>query len=392
MEQKTVQKSNGVGRILVVDDETDILKFVEIALTKSGYFVQITADPLEALNLLKENDFDVAIIDLKMPEMDGSELLERIKNKHSKTEVIIVTAHASIETAVDCIKKGASNYLMKPFEMKELITTVDRAVEIGSLKSQLVSLKEMDKLKDEFISTISHELKTPLMAISGAIEILSEQEKVDEKREAFRAQTDKEVQKLTEIISRQTYKMKSLVNDLLDFAKMEAGFIGIKDEEVSVVKVVDESVNEVKPLMDKKKIDISLSNSLSDTFNIKCSHQHLKRVITNLLGNSVKYTHEGGKIAVDIIKTNGIKKSEKAAAPDFVLFSVADNGIGIAKENLKEVFGKFYRVDQSLTREAGGFGLGLSICKKIVELYDGKIWAESGGLGKGSKFTFILPI
>ncbi|MBI5574307.1 MAG: response regulator [Elusimicrobia bacterium] len=369
-------------KILAVDDEIEILKFIEKALTKNGYFVKTTTNPFEVVDILKNDDFDIAIVDLRMPDIDGMKLLEIIKKDFPEIEVLIITAHATIETAIECLKKGADDYLIKPFEIKELLMTVEKTLEIQKLKSQLVSMKEMDKLKDEFISIISHELKTPLMAISGAVEILSDQIKIELERRGFlRRQSDKEMQKLFEIVSRQTDKMKKLVNDLLDFAKMEAGFIEIKKSSCEINKLVNDAIKDIQPLADNKKIELTQEIYSSGGICINCDYEMIKRVIINLLTNSIKYSPESGKISVWFEKT----ASE-------VEVGIEDNGMGISKENLAKVFDKFYRVDQSLARASGGFGLGLSICQKIVELHGGKIRAESEGLGKGSRFIFTLPI
>ncbi|MDD5687877.1 MAG: response regulator [Elusimicrobia bacterium] len=367
-------------KILVVDDEIGILAFVKDVLVKKEYFVQTTINPFEVVDILKSTDFDIAIVDLRMPGMSGLDLLETIKENHKKIEVIIITADATVETTVECMKKGASDFLVKPFEISELLATIERTLEISNLKSQLVNLQEMDKLKDEFISTVSHELRTPLTAISGAIEFLSDKEKiVKEKRKMLRRQDDNDTQKLLEIIERQSGKMRILVNDLLDFAKMEAGFVNPKKSKIQIMKIVKDAIREVQSLADTKKIEVMERSSLN--IDINCNYEDIKRVIVNLLINSIKYTQEGGMVSVSFEEIDGEIK-----------FVIADNGKGITKENMGKVFEKFFRVDQSLTRESGGFGLGLSICRKIIELHGGKIWAESDGLGKGSKFIFTLPI
>ncbi|PIU83222.1 MAG: hypothetical protein COS68_05185 [Elusimicrobia bacterium CG06_land_8_20_14_3_00_38_11] len=372
-------------KILVVDDEPEILKFIEKALTKNGYFVKTTTNPFEAVKILRsaQNDnFDVAIIDLRMPEIDGMKLLEIIKKDSPKIEVIIITAHATIETAIECLKKGADDYLIKPFEIKELLMTVEKTLEVKIIKSQLVSMKEMDKLKDEFVSTVSHELKTPLQAISGAAELVMNTEEFNtDKRKEHRRKEDEQLIKLFEIVSRQTDKMKSLVNDLLDFAKMEAGFMEIKKSHCEINKLVNDAIKEIQVLADNKEIEITQEIFSADAVCVHCDSERIKQVLTNFLSNSIKYTGEGGKISVWFEKSAGE-----------VEIGVEDNGKGISKENLGKVFEKFYRVDQSLTRESGGFGLGLSIAKKIIELHGGKIRVESDGLGKGSTFIFTLPI
>ncbi|MDO8734708.1 MAG: ATP-binding protein, partial [Elusimicrobiota bacterium] len=326
--------------------------------------------------------FDIAIVDLRMPDIDGMKLLEIIKKEFPKIEVIIITAHATIETAIECLKKGADDYLIKPFEIKELLMTVEKTLEVKRIKSQLVSLKEMDKLKDEFISTISHELKTPLMAISGATELVMNSKKfsADNRKEICRKE-DKQILKLFEIVLRQTEKMKKLVSDLLDFARMEAGFLEIKKSHCEINKLVNDAIKEIQVLADNKKIELSQEIISSDDVCVGCDYEKVKQVLVNLLSNAIKYTQDGGKVSVWFEKTDGE-----------VEIGVEDNGMGIAKENLEKVFEKFYRVDQSLIRESSGFGLGLSIAQKTVELHGGKIRVESEGLGRGSTFIFTLPV
>ncbi|MFA5780411.1 MAG: ATP-binding protein [Elusimicrobiota bacterium] len=369
-------------KILAVDDEIEILKFIEKALTKNDYFVKITTNPFEVVDLLKNDGFDIAIIDLRMPDIDGMKLLEIIKKDFPKIEVIIITAHATIETAIECLKKGADDYLIKPFEIKELLMTVEKTYEVKRIKSQLVSLKEMDKLKDEFISSISHELKTPLQAVSGAAElVMSSKEFGTAKRKYRRREEDSQLIKLFEIVARQTEKMKKLVSDLLDFAKMEAGFIEIKKSHCEINKLVNDAIKEIQILADNKKIEITQEIFSADAVCVHCDYEKIKQVLINLLSNAIKYTQEGGKVSVWFEKIDGE-----------VEVGIEDNGMGISKENLGKVFDKFYRVDQSLTRESGGFGLGLSIAQKTVELHGGKIRVESEGLGKGSTFIFTLPL
>ncbi|HAY22523.1 MAG TPA: hypothetical protein DCY27_10240 [Desulfobacterales bacterium] len=331
----------------------------------------------------KTDGFDIALVDLRMPDISGMELLEIIKKDFPQIEVLIMTAHATIETAIECLKKGADDYLIKPFEIKELLVTIEKTLEIKQIKSQLVSLKEMDKLKDEFISTISHELKTPLQAISGAVEILrGDVKKIEfDRRRSARRMADKDIIRLLEIVDKQTVNMKKLVNDLLDFAKMEAGFLEIKKSHCEINKLVNDAIKEIQPLADNKKIELTQEIVSSDDVCVNGDYEKIKQVITNLLSNAIKYTPSGGKVSIWYEKTGGE-----------IEIGVEDNGIGIAKENLDKVFGKFFRVDQSLTREQGGFGLGLSIVQKTVELHGGKIRAESDGLGKGSTFIVTLPV
>lgn len=370
-------------KIFVVDAEPEIIKFMEKALVKNGYQVAATTDPRHALEVIAREPWDVIITDLRMPQMSGIELLEKIKSAGISAEVVVVTAHATTDTAVECLRKGAADYLIKPFEINEMLATVEKVVGIGELKSRLVSLEEMDKLKDEFIATITHELKTPLMAISGAIELLAMQEELvagaEEKRREMWRESDQAVKKFLAIIDRQSRKMKALVEDILDFARMEAGRTEIKKTPASLAEITAEVLSEVRPIAAAKGINITPP---ADDAAVNCDREQIKRVVANLLTNAVKYTRPGGKITVEISPPSG----------SFAGLRISDDGIGLAPEHSEKIFEKFFRVDQSLRREAGGFGLGLSIAKKIIEMHGGQIRAQSEGPGKGTIVSFTIPL
>lgn len=215
--------------VLVIDDEQGIRDMLSYALGKEGYKVLTAQNGEEGIEKVKKEDIDIVISDIKMPGLDGVAVLGKIKEIKPQIEVIIATGYASIETAIESLRKGAYDYINKPFNITELSVLLEKAYETKQMKSQLVSLKELDRLKDEFISTVSHELKTPLMAISGAIELLLDKENVAEE-EKLQFKYDENTKKLLEIIERQAKKMRILVNNLLDFAKMEAGFFVLKKQ------------------------------------------------------------------------------------------------------------------------------------------------------------------
>lgn len=371
--------------ILIIDDEQGIRDMVSYTLQKEGYIVLTVQSGEEGIEQVIKQKIDIVITDIKMPGMDGITVLGKIKEIKPEIEVIVATGYGTMETAIESLRKGAYDYINKPYNIDELLSLLSKINETKKLKHQIVSLKELDRLKDEFLSMTTHELKTPLMAISSAIEMLADTTEIynDEKlRDKF-----EQNKKLLEIIQRNTEKIRVLINDLLDFAKMEAGCWKMEKQETSAVKIKNDAIKETELLADNKKIGISQQVSLtgklfpSEDVLINCDYEQIKRVLANLITNSIKYTQDSGKISVWFEKTDSD-----------VRFVVEDNGKGIAKENLQKVFDRFYRVNQTLKKDEGGFGLGLSICKKIVELHNGKIWAESEGTGKGCRFIFTVPM
>ena len=227
-------------------------------------------------------------------------------------------------------------------------------------------LKELDKLKSDFVSMVSHELKTPLAAMRTSAQVL---EVADIATETKREMLD--------IILRNIDRQTNLVNDLLDLSRIESGRMELKFERLSLDSVVADSIESVKQAASVEgiKLNVELPESLS---SVKGDREKLTQVVINLLNNAIKFTPRSGEIRIKARELNGQ-----------VEVKVSDTGIGIPPEDLDSVFDKFYQVDSTLTREAGGTGLGLAICKGIIEAHRGRIWAESE-LGKGSTFVFRL--
>ncbi len=385
-------------KILVVDDEPEISDFLEKVLSKYGYSVTTLTDPIKALEEIKNKSYNLLITDIRMPGMTGLELIEKTHslNLAQPLEVVVISAHATVDTAIECMRKGAIDYLVKPFEIKEILATVEKALATQELKSRLVSMEEMDKLKDEFISTVTHELKTPLMAIQGAAELLGMRDantKFGDKEGKTEESTaanppaircEEEIKKFSDIVLRQTNKMKHLIDDLLDSARIDAHRLVLNKVSVEFNTLVNEAISEVRPLADSKCISINYKSCYAGDLIIRCDPRQIKRALNNILVNAIKYTAAGGHVNIEI----PLRKNSSE-----LMVTVQDTGIGLKEENLDKIFEKFYRVETVPSEGvAGGFGLGLSIAKKIIELHSGKIWAESEGPGKGARFIFILPV
>jgi signal transduction histidine kinase/DNA-binding response OmpR family regulator len=242
-------------------------------------------------------------------------------------------------------------------------------------------LREVDRLKTEFISNTSHELKTPLMAIQSSFELLNEiiGDKIDTKSK-----------ELIGICNRNIIRMTRLINDLLDFSRIESGTLKINKSYFSIQKLINETVSELRHKSEPKKLVLEYKNPDIDIPDVFADYDRIKQVLINLIDNAIKFTPERGEIIIEskIISDKFDNQSK------YILISVSDTGIGISKENIEKIFDKFYQVNGSLTRETDGLGLGLSISKNIVELHGGKIWVESSQTEpeRGSKFFFILPL
>ncbi|MDQ2799386.1 MAG: response regulator, partial [Armatimonadota bacterium] len=231
--------------------------------------------------------------------------------------------------------------------------------------------RELDKMKTDFISVVSHELRTPLTSIKGYTDLLLSGATGDlsELQAEFLG-----------IIQGSTTRLSNLINDILDISRIESGSIEIRHEPIDYRRIVSDTLRLMKAAADDKQIsmDASLPEAIPP---VRGDTDKVTQVLTNLVSNAIKYTPEGGWVKVSL----------EVAGDASVTTCVADSGIGVAPEDQKKLFQKFFRADNSSTREASGTGLGLVIAKTIIELLGGAIWLESEP-GRGSRFFFTLPL
>jgi PAS domain S-box-containing protein len=259
-------------------------------------------------------------------------------------------------------------------ELKQMEHQLEQKME--ELQAANRKLQELDKMKDSFLSTVSHELRTPLTSIKSFAEILLTYDE------------DKETQReFLTIINEESDRLTKLINDFLDLSKIEAGRMQWENLELSLMPVIQNALNLTQAIAKEKNLNMVFSPS-PDLPLVLGDKDRLVQVVTNLLSNAIKFTPEKGTITVKIQVDEAGDSEAKAG---MIVISVIDTGIGIAPENHQAVFEKFKQVGDTLTDKPKGTGLGLPICKEIVEHYGGKIWVESV-LGQGATFSFSLPI
>ena len=236
-------------------------------------------------------------------------------------------------------------------------------------------LIELDKLKDSFLSTASHEMRTPLTSIKCFTEILLEYDEDREKQKEF-----------LKIIDSETDRLIRLINDFLDISKIQAGRVQWQSAELSLNEIVELAVNSNEPLVKQAGLEV-ITVLAPELPRVLGDHDRLLQVVTNLLGNSIKFTPEKGKI---VVQSWFEKEKGETGNQAKVIVCVRDNGIGIAPKDHQLIFENFGQVANDLKGKPKGTGLGLPICKTIIEHFGGNIWVESE-LGKGSAFFFSLP-
>ncbi|MBA4407150.1 hybrid sensor histidine kinase/response regulator [bacterium] len=483
--------------ILIVDDEKGLRLGAQRLLQDEGYDVETAEDGEAGIQIGTSKNFDVAIIDLKMPDIDGLDVLKEIKSKRPNTVCFIATAFASYDTAIQSTRLGAFGYIPKPFTPEELIYQIELGVKqhdliieserlkkeregnlleiayeksrlntivksisdgvlvinrggevvyfnyaalkflnIGELKigdpaisklpekililitkildaekillktfttqiellpnnelvieaactpvphpdgtiagvviviSNITQFKQIEQIKSQFVSMVAHELKTPLAAVQGFLNILLD--------DSIALDKEKEKDYLTRSVTRLN-SLKYLVNDLLDISKMELKTKQREIEEIHLQEIIQNTIQLLEFDIKKKKIAITTTIE-NDLPIIKADLNEITRIITNLLSNAIKYNVEKGKIFIDALK----KKN-------YVSIIMKDTGIGMKPEEKLKLFNEFFRAKNEKTRGISGTGLGLTIVKRIVDSYHGKIEVESE-YGNGTTFIINLPI
>ena len=232
----------------------------------------------------------------------------------------------------------------------------------------ITRLKELEKVRQDFVANVSHELRTPLTTIKGYVETLLEGALKEEVASQF-----------LQVIQKHTDRLTKIVEDLLTLSKIESREFQLKWEYLPLSDLVHDVLDFVKESAEKKRISITGAAVLPSLI-VRADRHHIEQVLVNLLDNAVKYTSEGGNITISAVESQNGE----------IQVSVQDNGIGIPREDLPRIFERFYRVDKGRSKELGGTGLGLSIVKHMVQAHGGRVWAESE-FGKGSTFFFTLP-
>jgi len=374
--------------ILVVEDDVGSRLTLSGILEDAGYEVTGVDKGAEALEVIKDGNFNVIIADIKLPDVGGMSILELAKEINPDVAVIIMTGYASIETAVNAVNEGAYAYFVKPINMDEMKTTIVNALRQQRLsrenKRLVDDLQRSNKLlfeanrqlraateaKSAFLAHMSHELRTPLNAIIGFSDLLLG---------GVAGEINNQQRQCLEDILSSGKHLLSLINDILDLSKVEAGKMDIRPESLRLADVVDDAVTTVKPMLDDSRHELAISIA-EDLPPVYGDRNRLKQILLNLLSNAIKFTPDGGKLYL-----------ETSGNGDFCRVSMVDNGIGIRKEDQACIFEPFTQLDTQPGERKQGTGLGLALTKQLVELLGGKIWVESE-YGKGSQFNFIIPL
>ncbi|MBI4867438.1 MAG: response regulator [Candidatus Wallbacteria bacterium] len=422
--------------VLIVEDSPTQALQLRFMLERHGFTVRLAENGRQALELVAGRRPQLVLSDMGMPLMDGCELSRRLKDEPGLAgiPVILLTSLAEPDDLIRALQSGADGFLAKPcneqtllsrigrllaareqprgelpqrfvmevaladrvhsisvdrFQVVEMLFStfeaslqlnarlIEKELQLEEALSELTAAKESaeraNRAKTDFLSSISHELRTPLGAIIGFSQLLEEQ--------SFGPLTTKQAEYVRDILESGDHLL-SLVNELLDLGKLEAGRMELEPSRFAFAALLDDSLSILRGLCSRRRLE--LATRLDDevaVLELTADRQRLKQVMFNLISNAVKFTPDGGRIAVTARREGGE-----------LLVSVADSGIGIAVTEQPRLFSEFYQVSRAGRGKPSGTGLGLALTKRLVELHGGRVWVQSEGEGRGSTFGFAVPL
>lgn len=356
--------------ILIIDDEEVLREGCKQVLEEEGYVTATAENGDVGLQLIRKLNPDLVLIDLKMPGKSGMEVLQEIDSTHPNIVKIVITGYSTVSSAVEAMKKGADDFIPKPFTADEIRMTVDKGLKKRRLILEREALmREQEVIRRNMVSLVSHEMRAPLAATIQYLEVILGGMAGDVSQEA------------TEMIGRCVVRLREMLELFGRWLKLAT-----YDPQKSAERFVEVQVSDVavkvlemrKPEAQKMNIHLSLE-APQDLPPVMGSRGALEEVLDNLVGNAIKYNKEGGWVKVRLLD-----RSQE------IVVEVADNGIGIPEEHLPRIFDEFYRVDGRRNAPIKGAGLGLAIVKKLVETHGGTLGAESR-FGEGALFRITLP-
>jgi signal transduction histidine kinase len=399
----------GVARILVVDDEVNVLETISTILVREGYQVEGVTDVRSALARLRQQTYDALITDLRLDTESGLSLLAEVRQHSPETITLVLTGYASLQSAIEAIREGVYAYLVKPCDVNELKLTVKRSVERSVLSRELhqrmtelhqantrlstfnatlreevaiataelqarvaelaaakAALEAEQQRRAEFISLIAHELGQPVTSIHSYAQLLARPGLPDDRQERAR-----------QAIASESRRMLRLVRDLSEVARLGAGRFALQLASVDLAEIVRTQVGLLNGVMEPNRLRVEAPN---EAVVVSGDQDRLAQVVSNLLHNAVKYAPTG-PIWVTLTVDGKLAR-----------LAIRDEGVGLASDRLAAIFEPSVRVAGDEVDSPPGLGLGLYVARSIIEAHGGQIWAESPGLGRGATFVVVLPL
>ncbi|MBI5764541.1 MAG: hybrid sensor histidine kinase/response regulator [Planctomycetes bacterium] len=381
-------------KVLLVEDNDGDARLVQLRLgecCKDCYEIRIAKTLAEASQQLHSDRFDVALVDLSLPDSQGQNTLRKLRRGHPRLPIVVLTGLRDDATALDALSGGAQDYLVKgdvcgdsidrsiryAIERQQIIdenvNLVNDAITAAEqLKKQNTRLAELYDTAHQFVDNVSHEFRTPLTVIKEFASIV---------RDGLVGPVNDEQANCLSMVADRVDDLTYMVNDMLDTSRIKAGLMGVCRRKATVADIIEH----IRPVLERKALanNIGLAVELDPNLpNVLCDPEKVGRIIVNLTVNALKFCNVKGQVRL------GARPDED---PSLVRISVTDNGPGISEENLTGIFERFRQLDSSPAAQKQGFGLGLNIVRELVFLNLGEVTVESK-LGEGSTFAFTIPV
>ncbi|MBA3006755.1 MAG: response regulator [Proteobacteria bacterium] len=363
--------------VLLIDDNLSTRTPLVSVLEQADYEVVLGYCAEEAMKLLRTLTPDIILLDVMMPGMNGFSFCRKLKKdpKYQDIPVIFLTSLSQQTDIVKGFDAGGQDYIIKPFNQQELLARVRTHIHLHDtlLENKRLSRLALDanRSKSEFLASMSHEIRTPLNSIIGMAEVLAETALSVEQHEYVR------------IFRSAGENLLEIINDILDLSKIEAGQTELESIDFDLPTLLDSVTSLVSLRADEQETLIHTHIDSDVPFYLQGDPTRLRQILLNLVGNAVKFTRKG-KVEIKVSTESQTGPEQK------LLFSITDNGIGIPTDKQQLIFDSFTQADSLTTRKYGGTGLGLTICQKLLNIMQGRIWLTSQP-EKGSTFFFTIP-
>jgi signal transduction histidine kinase len=355
-------------KILVVDDSPDNVFLIKTILEEEGYIVSTAENGATALAKIEESNFDLVLLDLMMPGMDGYEVTRRVRENKELLfmPILLITAHDSPNVAQG-LDLGADDFIRKPVTVDELMARVRSLLR---LKHSIDERDEIAKQREDFVSRLTHDLRTPLVAAERMLDLL---------QQGALGELSAQMNEVIGIMGRSNSNLLAMVNTLLEVYRFEAGRKTLAFQPVNLYQLLQEVVGELTALAEPKGLAVNLDAvEEANACVVNCDRLELNRLFTNLVGNAIKFTDKGA-ITIHI--------TPASSSNQWVKVEIEDTGMGIPPEEQANLFERF----RQGSHKRQGSGLGLYLSRRIVEAHKGTIQVKSE-VGKGSTFMINLPV
>lgn len=367
------------NKILIVDDEPSIREALQIFFEDRGYSVSRAENGAEALSYIEKEDFDLVLSDIRMDKLDGIDLIKRMAYYNEKTPVVLITAYPEVKSAIEALRHGAAEYIIKPFEMKELERKISAIISDRRSSSSEALNEAVKKQKKDFLSRFSREIREPLTPIAAYVKLLLKNEFGDiSKRQA----------EVIKKIEKNGKRLKYIADDLIQLYALEYAGDAPVIKKTPISQLLKDAVEEEDMFIREKKqnVDARIFDGLEE---VACDREKICRVLHHLIDNAVKFSPTTSRISLTV------RKYVYAGEP-FIKFSIRDGSEKLSFVSKRLLFRRFYDMPQLEEEHEGnpsGLGLGLTLSKAIVEAHKGKIWLEEAeeDAERGNIFSFILP-